>query len=172
MINQFELPNRRYLGSKARLIPLINKVVQDHCPKTKSFADIFAGTGVVASSFFSTHEIIINDLLNSNYHCYKCWFGNEKVSLKKISEIIINENKKINIPENYFSINFSNNFFSLENALRIGSFRENIDNLSKNKIINKREESILLTSLLYATDKVANTCGHYDAFRKNLDMQK
>ena len=31
------------------------------------------------------------------------------------------------------------------------------------------EKHILVCSLLYATDKVANTVGHYDAFRKKLD---
>ena len=35
--------------------------------------------------------------------------------------------------------------------------------------ITPREKAILITSLLYAMDKVANTCGHYDAYRKTLD---
>jgi len=31
------------------------------------------------------------------------------------------------------------------------------------------EKAVLITSLLYAVDKVANTVGHYDAYRKKLD---
>ena len=50
--------------------------------------------------------------------------------------------------------------------------RDLIKKYSLNKIINKREESILLTSLIYSADKVANTCGHYDAYRMNLDSKK
>jgi len=34
----------------------------------------------------------------------------------------------------------------------------------------EQEKNILLCSLIYAIDKVANTVGHYDAFRKDLDM--
>lgn len=30
----------------------------------------------------------------------------------------------------------------------------------------------MVTSLLYAMDKIANTVGHYDAYRKNGDLNK
>ena len=30
----------------------------------------------------------------------------------------------------------------------------------------------MVTSLLYAMDKIANTVGHYDAYRKNVDFEK
>ena len=40
------------------------------------------------------------------------------------------------------------------------------------KLINKRERAILITSLVYAVDKIANTVGHYDAYRKNGDLEK
>ena len=35
-------------------------------------------------------------------------------------------------------------------------------------MIGEQEEAVLLTSLIYAADKVANTCGQYDAFLKHL----
>ena len=31
---------------------------------------------------------------------------------------------------------------------------------------------MLITSLLYAMDKIANTCGHYDAYRQGVDFEK
>lgn len=31
---------------------------------------------------------------------------------------------------------------------------------------------MLITSLLYAMDKIANTCGHYDAYRKGIEFEK
>ena len=43
----------------------------------------------------------------------------------------------------------------------------------KKNIINSKEYYILLSSLLFSIDKIANTCGHYDAYRKidNIDSK-
>ncbi|MBY7703763.1 DNA adenine methylase [Vibrio harveyi] len=77
--------------------------------------------------------------------------------------IIINELNNLEpIDENYVSLHFANKYFDLYNAKKIGLIREKIETYK----INKREKHILLTSLLYAIDKVANTTGHYDAFLK------
>ena len=40
----------------------------------------------------------------------------------------------------------------------------------KLKKINTKERAMLITSLLYGLDKIANTCGHYDAYRKNATL--
>lgn len=69
--------------------------------------------------------------------------------------------------ENYVSKNFGGTYFSEYNAMKIGYIREQIEMLSEE--INYREKAILITSLLYAMDKVANTVGHYDAYRRKLD---
>ncbi|TWW07961.1 hypothetical protein E3A20_29080, partial [Planctomyces bekefii] len=37
---------------------------------------------------------------------------------------------------------------------------------------DEHEKNILLTSLIYAVDKTANTVGHYDAYRKKMDSYK
>jgi len=167
----FEIYSRRYLGSKAKLIEFIDNVISNECKGSQSFADLFAGTGVVAGHFFRRYNIIVNDILQSNFKNYDTWFGNTKVSKSKILTILEEVNsKQEGIRMNYFSKNFSDNFFSEKNAKKIGFFREKIKKLKGSNLINSREENILLTSLIYATDKVANTCGHYDAFRKNLDQ--
>jgi adenine-specific DNA-methyltransferase len=70
--------------------------------------------------------------------------------------------------DNYYSENFSKTFFSVENARKIGAIREIIELISDNEI----ERNALLCSLVYAADKVANTCGVYDAYRKKLDKQQ
>jgi len=44
------------------------------------------------------------------------------------------------------------------------------DNHSGGDNSTDRVGGCLICSLLYAMDKVANTVGHYDAFRKKLDM--
>ncbi len=165
--NHFFIHNRRYLGSKYKLCPFINWVYENKCYDINSVADIFAGTGVVAQMFNSLgKQVIVNDILYSNYLSYQTFFSDEKINYSKLEDIVVDFNL-LNIEEdNYFSENFGNAFFTMENARKIGYIREEINRLSN---INSREKAILITSLIYATDKVANTCGHYDAYRRKLD---
>jgi len=66
--------NRRYLGNKYRLLPFIRGVVERECENVRTFADLFAGTGAVASAF-TDKALITNDLLYSCYVCNYAWFG-------------------------------------------------------------------------------------------------
>jgi len=162
--------SRRYLGSKYKLIPLIKKVVNNECRPFLTFADVFAGTGVVADAFNSENtKIIVNDILYSNYIIYNAFFSNESYDMEKIRKLINQLNNIKPRHDNYFSINFGDTYFSYENALKIGEIRETIEDWANSNLINFREKAILVTSLIYAMDKVANTCGHYDAFRKTID---
>jgi len=165
--NEFlEIHNRRYLGSKQKMLDFIGKVANENTENIKTVADIFGGTGVVANHFFSQgKKIIVNDILSSNVINYKTWFGNEEIDYNLISNLINDLNTLQPTDENYVSKNFGDKYFSMENARKIGAIREKIETYS----INDREKSFLLTSLLYAMDKVANTVGHYDAYRKNMD---
>lgn len=162
----FYIQNRRYLGNKYKLIQFIKKIVEQKCGVVESFCDIFAGTGVVGEAFNDKNvQIIANDLLYSNYICLSSF-------LEASEDITINIKEKISIlndiiakDDNYFSDNFGGTFFTIENARKIGRIREKIENISE----NETEKKILLCSVVYAVDKVANTVGHYDAFRKKLD---
>jgi len=162
----FQLYNRRYIGSKYKLIDWIFFILNKEC-KGKSFTDIFAGTGIVgavANNYFE--EIVLNDFLYSNYVIYKAFFGKGDWSSKKINSIINNYND-INgedLDENYFSINFGGKYFSKNSAKIIGFIREDIE--EKKDKLTKREYDMLISSLLYSVDKVANTVGHYDAYFK------
>lgn len=165
--DKFFIHNRRYLGNKYKLCPFINWVHENKCYDINSVADIFAGTGSVAQMFnLFNKKIFVNDLLYSNYLIYQTFFSNEKINQSKIQNIIEDFNLSFPTEDNYFSKNFGNSFFTLDNARKIGYIREKIENLSN---INPREKAILITSLIYAADKVANTCGHYDAYRRKLD---
>ena len=169
----FHINNRRYLGSKYKLLEFIKKVVEDNCQSIESVADIFGGTGVVADCFNDREtKIIVNDILYSNYISYFTWFSDEEVDWEKVHTIInqFNEVDIDSLDENYVSINFGDSYFTKENAKRIGFIREEIEQLSGS--LTFREKAILITSLLYAMDKVANTVGHYDAYRRKLDSVK
>ena len=164
--NHFQLQNRRYIGNKYKLIDWIFSILNKEC-KGKSFTDIFAGTGVVAA-VASKHfdEVILNDFLYSNYAVYKAFFDKGAWSQEKINDIIKNYNNISgeDLDDNYFSENFGGKYFSTNSAKIIGFIRENIEE-NKSKL-TEREYNMLISSLLYSVDKIANTVGHYDAYFK------
>lgn len=164
--------NRRYLGNKYKLLPFIKRVVDTDCRNIESVADIFAGTGAVSSAFVDDKIIITNDLMYSNYICNYAWFSGQSYNPQVVIDYVVKYNQLENLEDNYMSENFGNTYFSIEDCLRIGFIREDIENNFKSGKINKRERAILITSLLYAMDKIANTCGHYDAYRKNVKFEK
>ena len=162
----FNIYNRRYIGNKYKLLPWIFSIINNECSGT-SFTDIFAGTGVVsvgASSYFN--EIIVNDFLHSNFVIYKAFLGSGSWDPVKIKNIIhiYNSINADNIDENYFSVHFGGKYFSSTSARLIGYVREDIEH--RRGDLTEKEYNILLSSLLYSADKIANTVGHYDAYFK------
>ena len=162
--------NRRYLGNKYKLLPFITKVVNDECSDIETIADIFAGTGAVSSAF-TDKTIITNDLMYSNYICNYAWFGAEEYNPQIIIDFVVRYNATTGCGNNYMTENFADTYFSREDCSKIGFIREDIEENYKNGTINNRERAILITSLLYAMDKIAVTCGHYDAYRKGADFE-
>jgi adenine-specific DNA-methyltransferase len=163
--------NRRYLGNKYRLLPFIKSVVERECRDVGSVADIFAGTGAVASAF-TDKQLITNDNLYSNYICHLAWFMAQAYSTAKIERLIVFYNTIKPDADNYMSDTFGDTFFSREDCRRIGFIREDIETRYAADEINERERAILITALLYAADKIANTCGHYDAYRQGIQYER
>lgn len=165
-----QIHNRRFLGNKTKLLGFIGDIVADKCRGYYTFCDIFAGTGVVGHYFNRPDtQIISNDILDSSYASLQCWLGTKNYNKEKITNIINQLNALRLKNENYVSENFGGTYFTEENARKIGLIREEIEKLTNNSEINSEEKNILLTSLIYAIDKVANTVGHYEAYRKQLD---
>ncbi len=169
-IDRLFINNRRYLGNKFKLTEFIRNIVDENCEDVKSFVDIFAGTGSVAAAF-ADKTLIVNDILYSNYICHIAWFSKEAYSEEKIARIIMGYNKKKVTSENYMSMTFADTYFSKEDCKKIGFIREDIESLYHRGQVNARERALLVTSLLYAMDKIANTVGHYDAYRKNGEFE-
>lgn len=169
----YNIKSRRYLGSKARLLNFIEDTVKKNCSNIHSFCDLFAGTGCVGWIFNNSKtKVILNDMLECNHVSYVSFFSNEKIDIDKLSKIVEFYNSLNVVDDNYFSENFSNTFFSEENCKKIGFIREDIEKLYKNKKINYRERCYLITSLIYSMDRIANTVGHYDAYRLKGDLSK
>ena len=166
-----KINNRRYLGNKYKLLPFITKIVEEECENVNTVADIFAGTGAVASAF-TDKKLITNDIMYSNYICHLAWFGSEEYSEEKIIALIMVYNNRKIEQDNYMSENFANTYFSLEDCRKIGFIRQDIEDRFVKGNINARERALLITSLLYAMDKIANTCGHYDAYRQGVEFEK
>jgi adenine-specific DNA-methyltransferase len=160
----YQIESRRYTGSKAKLGGWILDLISKEC-QGKTFADIFAGTGIIsylASKSFQ--ELIVNDFLYSNNLIYNGFFGEGNWSRNKLNKFVQRYNKLSarKIKDNFFSENFSGKYFGREDSRKIGYIREDIE---KNKSkLTKKEYSILIASLIYSTDRIANTVGHYDAY--------
>lgn len=169
-----KINNRRYIGSKTSLLSNIGDVISKHFKNTKfTLADIFSGTGIVAEYFYEKgNKVIANDILYSNYVSYMTWLSNGSFDKEKINRLI-EEYSNIEpntLKENYFSITFGNKYFHNNDAKIIGYIRENLE--SKKKDLTEREYYIVLSSLIYETDKIANTCGHFESFLNKVPVEK
>lgn len=166
--NMFNMYNRRYTGSKYKLMEWIRNLIINNCTGD-TFFDVFAGTGVVTEYLLKDFKnFIVNDFLYSNEVIYKGFLLQEEYDMNKLIKITQNYNNKNRekLEENYVSENFGDKYFNKDDAKIIGKIREDLEESISNKKINDKEYFILLSSLLFSMDKIANTCGHYDAYRK------
>lgn len=171
----FNPHNSRYTGAKTKLLRNIDSALLECFDYTKyndlSFFDVFAGTGVVSGYFLDKKEFshfYINDFLHSNYVIYQGFFSQEMFNQEKL-ESIRQKFKALdskNLKENYYSKHFGGKFFSFRDSKLIGEIRDRLEYIKQIKAINQKEFYILQSSLLYSLDKIANTVGHYDAYRK------
>ncbi|MFR9165702.1 MAG: DNA adenine methylase [Dysgonomonas sp.] len=155
------------MGSKAKLTEWIISTMLNETRNVETFVDIFAGTASIAKAASKYYkEIIINDILYANNVIYKAFFLKSKWDKQKLQNLLnyYNDLNPSKLEENYFSINYGDKFFDYANAKLIGYIRDDIEN--KENEFNEKELSILLSSLIYSMDKIANTVGHFDAYIK------
>ena len=166
-VKTINLESRRYIGNKTKLTNWIMNTILEETENCNSFLDIFAGTATVSKSAFQHfNKVIINDILFSNHIIYKAFFEIGNWNKPKLLAILDNWNNlnPNEINENYFSENFGDKFFEKNVSLKIGYIRQDIEN-EKNNLTDK-EYNILLATLIYNIDKIANTVGHFDAYIK------
>jgi len=163
----YKISQRRYLGNKNSILPFIDEIIKKEVGKFDSLCDIFSGTGVVGEYFNAKDKkIISNDLLYQNFVSLNAFLNDEEYDEQKVKNYIEKFNASSPTRANYFSKNFGGRYFSDEVAKKIGFIREEIKKLYISDAINLKEKHILLTSLNYAIDRIANTVGHYDAYIK------
>lgn len=163
--------NRRYLGNKHGITSFIRSVVEAECPGVATVVDIFSGTGAVANAFIDK-TLVTNDLLYSNYLSGTAWFSPEDYRPEMIVRFVTFLNSLTTNEDNYVRRNFADTYFSAADCSKIGLARETVEQARRTHLINDREHAILVTSILYGMDRIANTVGHYDAYRKNMAFEK
>lgn len=169
-----KINNRRYTGSKYKLMPWIKSLILENCAEHDSVFDVFGGTGVVTSELLDiSKENIINDFLYSNEVFYKAFFSQEYFSENKLNDYKnkFNDIDRSKLNSNYVSDNFGDKYFKMADAKLIGYIREDIEKEFITGNINEKEYYILLASLLYSFDRCANTVGHYEAYIKGKEIR-
>lgn len=164
----FELRNRRYLGSKRAVLPVIGEVIAGLAEPPETAADLFAGTGVVGQSLARAGlAVTFNDLLSANTTIYRAFFGAEPVRTELLAGLVggINDLAVAELAPNYFSETFGGTYYDDANSRLIGHYRTQIGAWHAAGTVTDREREVLIASLLYGMDKAAATVGHYDAFR-------
>ncbi len=162
----FSIYNRRYTGSKLKLADWIIELINSNC-KGDSFLEIFAGTSIVSSKIApQMKRVILNDTLEANNMIYNAFYSKSDFDISKL-DIIKDElnNKRFSSKQGYFTKNYGDKYFSVNDCHKIEIIRNYIEKSKKS--LNDKEYAILLASLIYSMDKCANTVGHFDAYIHN-----
>ena len=164
------LQNRKYIGSKARLLDFIEHQIVLATGGIDSFFDGFAGTGVVADRMRSRAiRLTLADNLFSNYAINRAFFMSSHENVR-IDYVVgaLREFNRLEPIAGYASEHYAGRYFTADNAGRIDAIRDQIERRKGDGDCTEQEGCVLITSLLLAADKVANTVGQYDAYLKNL----
>ena len=159
-----------YIGSKKKLLPVLDYVICSNIKEKATFGDLFAGTGIVGE-YFSKKGFIVtgNDMENYSYvvnHATLISSYNENI--KGIIETFKHlEGVSGLIHKNYSPLG-KRLFFTEENSKIADAVRIKIEELKKENKIDKDEYYFLIASLIQSLDKVANTTSVYGAFLKKF----
>lgn len=170
MLKPLYAQNRKYIGAKTDLLPFIEEAVRTHLPQAETALDPFAGTGVVAVHLARLGlRVTAADLLLHNALAARCFMGGRpgEVDWARVAERL-EFLQGLEPVAGYVTAVWGGTYFTRENAGRIDAIREAIAEWERRREVSPQELAVLLTSLVYAVDKVANTVGQYDAFLKHL----
>jgi adenine-specific DNA-methyltransferase len=172
----FQPHQRNYLGNKRQLLKSLEPLMNERLGKYGVLWDAFAGTGSVAYHFATRHRrIILTDTLKSCVIPLKTFFNpRDDVYLANASGFIKQINSILDYEPSlgqYAQEWWGGKYFSMGDAKRIDNAREWIDD----RFVNDNREwfkDYCITSLSFAVDKVAQTYGHYDAFKDEAKWAK
>lgn len=165
-----------YIGSKNKLSLFIFETIKSNISiplENAIFCDLFAGTGFVGRTFKNkTKSIISNDLEYYSFVLNRHYIQNKNIPKKSLK--LIDSLNNIDPNEGFIYKNYSpggdkkRQYFTEENAAKIDAIREQIEKWKLQKEISEDVYFCLLTLLLEASDKVANTASVYGAYLKSF----
>ncbi|MFT0714649.1 DNA adenine methylase [Flagellimonas lutimaris] len=173
----------RYLGNKTKLSEWIIEEISRVIPAGSSIADPMCGTASVSLALAQAgYSVTAADalafpviharsrLLAKQAPAFKAFGGYDKVlnwlnSIPPIEGYFFREFSDAGCPANGREPRL---YFSASNATRIDGMRSSIRDLAISGTISKLEHSLLLHTLILATNKVANISGTYGYFLKEL----
>lgn len=161
-----------YIGSKRSLFPLLDEVFSKYVKKDTVFADLFAGTGIVSYLVSKKYDcnIVTNDMQYYSFVFNKAnmaKYTDNDITI--ISEKIKEYNNTDLIIEDFFTDNYAppkRMYFTVENARKIDTIRYMIE--EDRKVVSENVYYYLLSCLISAADKVANTSSVYASYLKEF----
>ena len=177
----------RFIGGKSLMLDNIISVLRENTSNINTVADIFSGSGIVASCFKNAgFKVLSNDMmyfsyiLNRGSICLnkKPLFGNLKIKnpIEYFNNLEI-QDTDFSIEQCFIYNNYSPNetcnrmYFQNKNAVKIDIIRLTIEDWHKKNLINDDEYFYLLASLISAIPYVSNITGIYAAYLKNWDIR-
>lgn len=171
-----------YLGSKARFIPTLDRVIapvlvaarSENNGKPVTFGDLFAGTGFVAN-YYKDHEdvgkVVSSDLELYSYVVNRALL--HTVCSNKLMRILAFFNSDQLKPVKgliwkHFSPAGGRLFYTEANAMRIDAMRIAIGKLYQHGKITYKECLFLLASLMVVCSKFANNASCFRAYLKKF----
>lgn len=153
----------KYLGSKRRLLPLIESTVRELTP-TGTVIDLFSGTSRVGHALKqSGYRVLANDLNAYAATLARCYVVADDDVADKAGRIIDELNALPGRP-GYFTDTFCEQarFFQPHNGARVDAIRDWI----AERDLGDELTAVLLTSLMEAADRVDSTTGVQMAYLK------
>ena len=174
----------RYIGSKTRVMDDIIHYLGKPTKSGGVFIDAFCGTGVVASRAadvgWTTHvndmmeyaSVISEARLLSTQDINFINFGGYEGTLKYLnSQEAEGFIWKEYSPASKSQVGIERKYFTEENAKRIDGATLAIHKMYNEKAISSQERSLLLATVIYATNSVANIAGTYGCFLSKWTAQ-
>jgi adenine-specific DNA-methyltransferase len=154
----------KYAGSKLRLLPYIFEMVNS-LEEIETVLDGFSGSTRVSQAFAGLgYSTTSNDISAWSEVFATCYLiANQKAAYY---QEIINHLNSLKGIDGWFSKNYGGTEnelkkpFQLKNTRKLDAIRDEIDTLN----LQWEDKCVILTSLIYALDKVDNTLGHYVAY--------
>ena len=160
----------RYLGSKYRLLPFIENVIEEVTNGNfNTFVDLFAGTGIVGRTYREKgYYITSNDTQFYSYIVNKHFIENNK----GVDDAILLHLNAIKGKKGFIFKHYGESSgkacFSDYNAMKCDAIRLEIERLYQDRQISYSEYIHCLASLIDSIDRYANTTAIYSSYLKTL----